>query len=136
MQLFVSVELIHLPVILWHPLISPNKALESVLNTSWTGTCLFCFLVGVSCEQLTLIFNRDQVNQFWTSSSLISLAFQGHSLLVAIVDLVIQGDLLRHLKSSEASELQTLLINFCPARKSDQFRFLGNCLPTPSLNQL
>ena len=136
MQLFVSVELIHLPVILWHPLISPNKALESVLNTSWTGTCLFCFLVGVSCEQLTLIFNRDQVYQFWTSSSLISLAFQGHSLLVAIVDLVIQGDLLRYLRSSEASELQTLLINFCPARKSDQFRFLGNCLPTPSLNQL
>ena len=47
-----------------------------------------------------------------------------------------KGDLLRHLRSSEASELQTLLINFCPARKSDQFRFLGNCLPTPSLNQL
>ena len=93
-------------------------------------------LGGGKLWAITLIFNRDQVYQFWTSSSLISLAFQGHSLLVAIVDLVIQGDLLRHLRSSEASELQTLLINFCPARKSDQFRFLGNCLPTPSLNQL
>ena len=54
------------------------------------------------------------VCQLWTSSSLISLAFQGYSLLVAIVDLVIQGDLPRPLRSSEASEPHANSPNWSP----------------------
>ena len=47
--------------------------------------------------------NPNTKQQFvsFGQAALILLAFQGHSLLVAIGDLVIQGDLLRPLRSSE-----------------------------------